>query len=263
MADEKQKLTVEFLFANQNNLYTEFKKIIYEILYAIALPCAGAGNENVFYKMTAIINSRIFGKIKIRDLVLVLSKENLLKICNALRAILDRLGYYEENSKLQENGFLKKCQTVIDFLSAVQMCEYQLAEEEDFVIDEDDPYMPRLSGLADAYFEALSNSVGKIGDCWHTKFCEIEALSKNDSALIEAELCKIVHPAIAEVVDSLGEAKSEALVSSLEGIYNLMGCTQSNSRCEKRSIVLKLIEFTKVSQAYIIFKNFLRKHYKK
>ncbi len=95
MPDGK-KMSIEFLFSDANTLYSEFKKVIYEMTYAITLPCAG--NEEIFGKMTAIINFKIFEKIEIKDLVLVLSKEELNKITNALRAILERMGYYKENS---------------------------------------------------------------------------------------------------------------------------------------------------------------------
>ena len=135
-----------------------------------------------------------------------------------------------------------------------------ITEEEDFILDEDDPYNIRVHELIENYFEILSITIEKIGNYLHAKFCEAKHLTREDSAFIEAELCKVIHPTIADMIDNLDENQAETFISSLDKIYGLMGCVQKNSRCEKRSIVLKLIELTKASQAYRIFNNFLRKH---
>jgi len=158
---------------------------------------------------------------------------------------------------------LKKCQILIDFLSALLLCNYEASEEEPSFLEEDDPFIERLYVLIDDYFESMGNIFKKIGYCLHAKFCEAKHLNAKDSVFIEARLCRVIHPAIADIIDSLSEKDFEIFISSLEEIYNLMDCVQKNSHCEKRSIILNLLKFLKASGAMQNFNNFLRKHKKK
>jgi hypothetical protein len=180
-----------------------------------------------------------------------------------LREILERVGYYKNNSELAQNLFLKKCQTIIDFLSALNMCDYKTPEEKDLAVKEDDPFVPKIEKLIVDYRSAITDFLDMLVDIFYKEFSKIKNLSESDSVFIQTRLAKIIHPAIADMVDTLEVGKAEFLLATLEEMLSLTRCATERLPCDKKSVLLKLITVTKTSRAFNNFRDFLIKHYDK